>query len=318
MPSFFPFPKPSAAGAILLAASGLMAPTLAAANAFFLGDVSADYDIAYISADGYEEASTWISVDGVRSEYEGPMAPPPLAIVVRLSQSADPRDAGYDVASWPLGRMYYGEQRTDLTTEIYSDDIPAGEYWVHTLLLEDDRLGTVVDARTAPRPQLWRGGIDASGPLYVDRSYAYELYIEIPEIYNNRLRDDSGTLEVRFYSTFAPGPAADDVTICAFTLDGLWVGNYYSNTSFRCDLSAPLYDDERVHAEIRERGAPGADVISEPVRRHYDPDVYVYAGSLSWPALALLVLLAWPRKTRCGLSSPPSARLQTASAASRL
>lgn len=286
----------STAAAVLSVASALLFPAIASANAFFEGDVSADYDIAYVSSDGYEEASTWISVDGVRSEYAGPMRSPPLAIVVRLSTSDDPRDAGYDVASWQLGSMSYGEERRDLTTEIYSEDIPAGEYWIHTLLVEDDRWQTVVDARTAPRPRLWHGGIDVSGTLYVDRSYPYELYFEVPEILNNRLQDDSSTLEVRFYSTFDPGPAADSVTICAFTLDGLWVGDYYSNVSFRCDLSAPLYDDERVHVEIRERGAPEGDVISEPVRHYTDSDVYVYAGSLSWTGLLLLGLLALPRR----------------------
>ncbi len=288
------FAHPTLAGLALLTSTAVttaLLPTTAAANAFFQGDVSADYEIAYVSADGYEEASTWVAVDGIRSEYAGPMAPPPLAIVVRLSASFDPRDPGHDVAWWPLGSMPYGAQRHDLIAELAADDIPAGEYWVHTLLVEDDRWQTVVDARTASRPQLWRGGIDVAGNLYVDHSDPYSLYMEIPEILNNRLQDDSRTLEVRFYTTFEPGPAADGTSMCAFSLQGLWVGESYRDVGFRCDLNAPLYDDERVHVEVRERGAPVGDVISEPLRSYRDPDLYVYAGSLSWTGILLLGLL---------------------------
>ncbi len=298
MRSFF---HPALTGLAVLSGTAFAAtllPTSATANAFFAGDVSADYEVAYVSADGYEEVSTWVAVDGIRSEYEGPMSPPPLAIVVRLSASADPRDPGYDVAWWPQGVMPYGAQRRNLVSELAADDIPAGEYWVHTLLIEDDRWQTVVDARTAIRPQLWRGGIDVDGTLYVDRSDPYSLYLEIPEILNNRLQDDSRSLDLRFYTTFEPGPAADSVSMCSFSLQGLWVGEYYSNVGFRCDLSAPLYDDERVHVEVRERGAPQGDVISEPARHYYGPDSYVYAGSLPWSGVLLLSLFGLTRRVR--------------------
>ena len=284
-------------GLLLLSALALYS-SRSAAQAYFDGAISTDYDIGYVTDDGYEDVSTWISIDAIHNDTPGPMSSPPLAVVVRLSQSEHPADAGYDVAWWPLGRLAPGESLVDLHTEIWSDDIPAGEYYVHTLLVEDTGWNDIIDAHTESWTRIWRGGIELRGELYVDRSYPYELYFEVPGISNNLLYDSSDRLELRFYATTAPGPAADGYTLCSFSLDGLWAGDSYSRSSYRCDINAPLYDDERVHVEIRERGAPAGDTLSEKDWGYSEPDAYLYAGSLSPMAMMVLLSLMGLRRRR--------------------
>lgn len=266
------------------------------AQAHFFGNVTADYDVSHVNSNGYEDVSSWVSIEGIHNDTPGPASTPSLAVVVRLSQSEFPEDAGYDVAWWPLGSLAPDENLNELYSELAADDIPAGEYFVHTLLVTDDTWGEVLDSRSEPWTRVWRGGINLKGDLYVDRSYPYELYAEIPEIRNNLLYDHSLPLNLRFYATWEDGPAADGTTLCEFSLDGIAVGERLFNSSYSCDLNSALYDDERVHVELREQGAPQGDTASEKYRGYYGSDVYLHAGSTSLTVMALLGLLGLSRR----------------------
>lgn len=291
----FSFARISTAAATLML---LAVPSWGHAQAHFDGNITADYDVSRVSPDGFEEVSSWVSIEAIHNDTPGPARSAPLALVIRLSRSELASDVGFDVAWWPLGSLAPGESLNNLYTELAADDIPAGEYFVHTLLVTDDAWQDVLDSRSEPWTRVWRGGIDLRGELYVDRSSPYEIYIEIPEIRNQLLYDHSLPLELRVYATYAAGPAADGSTLCAFSIDGLAVGDSYLHSGYSCDLSTPLYDDERVHVELREQGAPVGDTASEKYRVYDDSEVYVYAGSLPIASIVLLGLLGLQRQRR--------------------
>lgn len=268
--------------AVCAAALGLAATTV---QAGFAGDVSASYDVARVDRDGFEYSSTWVSIDHIENDYPGPLDSPPLAVLVMASASSDPRDAGTELGWWPLGRMAPGQVWDDLHTELDSPDLRAGEYWVHTLLVEDRAGEPIVDSRTNAWSQIWRGGIEAVGPLYVDRYDPWSPYFDLPDIVNRQFGGYSGPLELRFYRTLEEGPAGDAITLCRFEISGLYADEHYGRSSYSCDLETPLPDHERVHVEVRAIGSPEGATASEEIS-DYGPAVY--AGSLSWSWLALL------------------------------
>lgn len=265
----------------------------------FRGQVITDYDVGYTTADGFEEVSAWISVDEIRGTTPGPLRPPPLALVVRLSQSSDPLAPGWDVAWSGLPALYPGETIRDLYRELPAADLPAGEYWVHLLLI-DDAEGFPLDARSEPFSRIWRGGIAAYGPLYVDRSALFSVYASVPELRNNRLDGFSERLELRLYRSWQPGPAAAGQTICTQRIAGLRRDESWFDVDLSCALDAPLDPDETVHLSVRALDSPIADRVSEPPPALCcGSSVDIYAGASSPLSLLLGALLGiWIRQRR--------------------
>lgn len=262
----------------------LLAPALTHARAHFLGSTNVDYDVASITSDGFEEISTWVSVDGVRNAFPGPLDSPPLAVQVIASQSPDPRDSGSEIGWWPLGSLRPGEDRIPGHREFVAPDLRAGDYWLHLRLVEDRPGEPLLDARTSDRVRRWRGGVDLRGRLFVDRSDPFDVLVSVPEIHNRQLGGDSGRLELRLYRTIEPGPRGDAITLCRYTLDPLLAGERFIDTQVSCRPPEGLPDNEHLHADIRPLGSPQGITLTDPP--HSAPTVY--AGSTG--ALALLLL----------------------------
>lgn len=280
--------SPIPLNALIVAAITLFTPGLAGAG--FLGDLSVDYDVARVDDNGYEYSSTWLSVDHVENDFPGPMDSPPLAILVIASDSADPSVIGTELGWWPLGPMHPGEVRSDLHTEFDSPELRAGEYWIHTLLVEDRSGEPIVDSRTDAWSLIWQGGIEAVGPLFVDRQDRWRPYFELADITNRQFGGFSGPLELRFYRTLEDGPAGDAITLCRFELAGLYAGEHYGRSSYSCELESPLPDIERVHVEVRASGSPDGSTASEELT-NFTPETY--AGGLSWAWVVALSLMGW-------------------------
>lgn len=264
----------------------LLAPGLAQASARFEGSTTVDYDIAWVNDNGFEAVSAWVSVDGIVGEHAGPVTAPPLALVVRLSRSTQPLDPGWDVAWMGLPRLEQGERLEWVQEELIADDLPAGEYWVH-LLLVDDRDGYVLDARTEGWSRIWRGGIDLSGRLYVDETDPYAVYVSIPELRNNRLDAHSGSIRLRLYTTLTDGPAGEDATLCSREIRGLQAGEARYDIGLECALNSPLRPTEVLHVEAKAAGQPAADTLTAPASSCCGPS---YAGAAN-PLWLLLILL---------------------------
>lgn len=282
----------------LALALALAAPSASAAVTLE-GAVALDYYVADVDAEGFELVDAAFEVERIAND--GTAARGPLSLWAWLTGDADPDGAGIDVADAAVGTVPGSSSLLDFSATTYADDAPPGEYYAHVLLQDDAAPGSYEDARTMSPKMLWRGGLEAVGPLEV---YTYNngtwASVDFTELRNNRI-DASVTNDIvlTLYATRGYGPASSGYTLCSTRLAGLYAGDYLSQPGFDCALSNVPDGEYTLHLDVAEAGGRGGySTLSGPdvsfAGGHVDGDGYVYVSGALDPRTLLVLLLALP------------------------
>lgn len=293
----------------VLGFSALFAAGPAPAAVSLQGDVTLDYYVAGVDAEGFENEAAAFHVDEVAND--GAATSGPLSLSGWATGDPDPAGAGDEVGYDPLGPLPPNTSLLNVDDTVGTDDLRPGEYYAHVLLQDDSAPGTFEDNRTLSPRLLWRGGLEAVGPLqvtpYGDGSH---VTVDFAELRNNRLDSRySNDIALTLYATYGHGPASDGYTLCRSVAPGLYAGDYASAPSFDCALGALPDGDYTVHLEVAEIGGRGGGSTLS------GPDVYfrgdraslsyccgtgevAYASGALAPALLLPLALAALRRRR--------------------
>jgi hypothetical protein len=264
------------------------------------GEVALDYYIAEVDDEGFEFVDAEFYVERIRND-DG-AATGALSLAASLTDDADPEGAGTDVAVSEVGAIPGSSSLLDFWDRVWADDAAPGEYYVHTLLQDDDVPGTYEDARTLSPRMLWRGGLEAVGPLEVNLfgggSWAA---VDMAELRNNRIDDRvTNDIVLTLYATHGFGPASSGYVLCTRRVAGLYAGDGRFQEGFDCELASIPDGEYTLHLEVAEAGGRGGySTLSGPdIRvnggRIGDGDDYVYVAGALYPSGLLALLLALP------------------------
>ncbi len=283
------------------------AATAASADVTMEGEVLLDYYVADVDDQGFEFVDAEFYVERIANAGATPTGP--LSLAAWLTGDADPDGAGIDVAEATVGSIPASSSLLDFSDVVWADDAAPGEYYVHALLQDDDFPGTYEDSRTLSPRMLWRGGLEAVGPLDV---YFYNggawAAVDVAELRNNR-NDARVTNDIvlTLYATTGYGPASSGYTLCSRRVAGLYAGDSRFQEGFDCELSAIPDGDYTLHLEVAEAGGRGGystlsgDDITVSAG-HMDGNGYVYvSGAMDFPSLAALLLAlpgVWVRRSK--------------------
>ena len=293
------------------ALAGLLSCVTSAAQAtvWMDGEVSLDYYIAGVSPEGYEEPELEFYVERVVNNGAAPAGS--LSLGGWLTRNSSPGGAGAEVGYLPLDSLPANSATTVFDT-VAADDTAPGEYYMHTLLQDDRDPGTYEDSRTLSPRLLWRGGLEAQGPLQV---YADSrgLSVDFNELRNNRLDSRfTNDIVLTLYATYGFGPASDGHLLCETIVPGLYAGDARYAPGFDCSPNAIPDGEYSLHLMVAELGGRGgSSTLSGPdayfrngrLDRVYGSDgccvysvVYVYhAGSLGLLGLLPLAVFGLRR-----------------------
>ena len=282
----------------LALALALAAPAASAAVTME-GEVALDYYVAEVDPEGFEFVDATFEVERIAND--GAAARGPLSVWAWLTDDANPDGAGIDVADAAVGTVPGSSSLLDFSATAYADDAPPGEYYAHVLLQDDAAPGSYEDARTMSPKMLWRGGLEAVGPLDV---YTYNggtwASVDFAELRNNRI-DASVTNDIvlTLYATLGYGPASSGYTLCSTRIAGLYAGDYLSQPGFDCVLSDVPDGEYTLHLDVAEAGGRGGySTLSGPDASfsggHVGGDGYIYASGALDPRTVLALLLALP------------------------
>ena len=266
------------------------------------GEVTLDYYIAEVNDDGFEFVDTEFYAERVANS--GSSVAGPLSLAGWLTGDATPAGDGTTVAEAPIGMIPGSSSLLDFSDVVFADDAAPGEYYVHTLLQDDDFPGTFEDSRTLSPRLLWRGGLEAVGPLDVfPYAGGYSVSVDFAQLRNHRI-DSSFTndIDLTLYATSGFGPASSGYTLCTATVDGLYAGDFRSQPGFDCDIAAIPNGEYTLHLEVAEVGGRGGySTLSGPDVRFVSgrvddgSDGYIYvSGALGPIGLLPLLLLGLP------------------------
>ena len=284
---------PGAALALVLASPA------ASADVTLEGEVALDYYVAEVDTQGFEYVDAGFYVERIAND--GTAARGPLSVWAWLTDGANPDGEGTDVADAAVGSVPGSSSLLDFSEVVYADDAAPGEYYAHVLLQDDAAPGTYEDARTLSPRMLWRGGLEAVGPLDV---YTYNggtwASVAFTELRNNRI-DSSVTNDIvlTLYATHGYGPASDGYTLCSKRIAGLYAGDYLSQPGFECALAEVPDGEYTLHLDVAEAGGRGGySTLSGPDVSfgggHVGGDGYVYASGAIDSRTVLVLLLALP------------------------
>ena len=263
------------------------------------GDVALDYYVADVDDEGFEFVDAEFYAERIAND--GATAAGPLSLAAWLTEDADPAGTGIDVAEAAVGTVPGSSSLLDFSDVVWADDAAPGEYYVHTLLQDDDFPGTYEDARTLSPRMLWRGGLEAIGPLYVDL-YGGGTWasVNFAELRNSRI-DASVTNDIvlTLFATHGFGPASSGYTLCSRRVSGLYSGTSRFQEGFDCEIADLPEGEYTLHLEVAEAGGRGGystltgdDIVVSA--GHDDGDGYVYvSGAFGFEGL-LALLLALP------------------------
>jgi len=282
----------------LMALAGPAAPAAVSLE----GEVTLDYYVAEVDEDGFEFVDTEFYAERVTNSDSA--ASGPLSLAGWFTDDASPAGEGTVVAESSIGVIPGSSSLLDFSDVVIADDAVPGDYYVHTLLQDDDFPGTYEDARTLSPRLLWRGGLEAAGPLEV---FAFNngnsVSVDFAQLLNNRI-DSSFTndIDLTLYATQGFGPASSGYTLCTVTVDGLFAGDFRSQPGFDCDIAAIPSGEYTLHLEVAEvAGRGGYSTLSGPDMRFSGGRVddgsggYVYlTGALGPIGLLPLLLLGLP------------------------
>jgi len=263
------------------------------------GEVTLDYYVADVDAEGFEFVDAEFYAERVQNS--DATATGPLSLAAWLTEDNTPTGEGTDVADAALGAIPGSSSLLDFSDVVAADDAAPGEYYVHTLLQDDDFPGTFEDSRSLSPRLLWRGGLEAVGPLDVyPFSGGYRVSVNFAQLRNNRTDARfTNDIDLTLYATHGFGPASSGYTLCRVTVSGLYSGDYRSQPGFDCDIADVPDGEYTLHLDVAEVGGrggystlSGADVTFYGGRiDDGSGDGYFYAGALApWSLLPLLGL----------------------------
>lgn len=271
------------------------------------GEVTLDYYVAEVDAEGYELAEMEFYVERVVNDAGARSGP--LSLGGWLTRDPNAGGSGTEAAYLPLGSLP-GNSALEVWDTADAEDVPPGEYYVHTLLQDDRFADSFEDSRTLSPRLLWRGGLEAVGPLDV---YSYDggrrLSVDLGTLRNNRLDSRyTNDIVLTLYATYGFGPASDGFELCEVRVPGLYAGEQDHHAGFDC-TAAPVPDGEyTLHLTVAEVGGRGgSSTLSGPdayfaggrLDHLEGEDGYVYyAGALQWWALLPLLGLMLARRFR--------------------
>jgi hypothetical protein len=263
------------------------------------GEVALDYYIAEVDDQGFEFVDAEFYVERIRNDSGA--ATGPLSLAAWLTDDADPEGSGTDVAAAEVGSIPGSSSLLDFWDRVWADDAAPGEYYVHTLLQDDGFPGTYEDARTLSPRMLWRGGLEAVGPLHFNAFNGGRwASVDFTELRNNRIDDRvTNDIVLTLYATRGFGPASSGYTLCATRWAGLYAGDYQSQPGFDCELAGIPDGEYTLHLEVAEAGGRGGySTLSGPdvvfSAGHVGGDGYVYVAGALDPSGLLALLLALP------------------------
>lgn len=282
----------------------LLAAPVAPAAVTLEGEVLLDYYVADVDPEGYELVDAAFYVERIANSSSSSAGP--LSVAAWLTEHSSPSGEGTDVADAAVGFIPGSSDLLDFQDTVAADDAVPGEYYAHVLLQEDAAPGTYEDSRTLSPRMLWRGGLEALGPLDVYRSgFANTLSVDFAQLRNNR-SDAAVTndIELTLYATHGFGPASSGYTLCSVRVSGLYAGDYRDQPGFDC-LPASIPDGEyTLHLQVEElNGRTGHSVLSggdvsflggnldDGYGDDYYDDGYVYVAGAFGPWTLLLLVL---------------------------
>ncbi|MGQ0587300.1 MAG: hypothetical protein ACT4PK_08875 [Gammaproteobacteria bacterium] len=276
----------------------LVAP-VAPAEVSLQGEVTLDYYVADVDAEGFEFVDAGFYAERVQNTAATPSGP--LSMAAWLTDDPSPAGAGTDVAEAAIGAIPGSSSLLDFHDVVEADDAAPGEYYVHALLQDDDFPGTFDDARTLSPRMLWRGGLEAIGPLDIHPyNGGTRVSVDFAELRNNRVDSRfTNAIELTLYATNGFGPASSGYNLCRVTVTGLYAGDYRSRPGFDCTVASVPSGEYTLHLDVAEVGGRGGySTLSGPDLRftggYIDDgsDGYVYvSGALApWGLLPLVVL----------------------------
>jgi len=267
------------------------------------GEVLLDYYVAEVDPEGYEFVDAAFYAE--RIENSSASATGPLSLAAWLTGQSSPNGEGTDVADAPVGFIPGSSELLDFEDTVPADDAVPGEYYAHVLLQDDSAPGTYEDSRTLTPRMLWRGGLEALGPLDVYRyGPGSTLSVDFAQLRNNRI-DNAVTndIQLTLYATHGFGPASSGHTLCSARISGLYAGDYRDRPGFDC-LPASIPDGEyTLHLKVEEvNGRVGHSVLSGGdvqfrgghLDDGYDDyeDGYVYVAGAFGPWTLLVLVLS--------------------------
>lgn len=282
----------------------LLAAPAAPAAVTLEGEVLLDYYVADVDAEGYEFVDAAFYAERIANSSSS--AAGPLSLDAWLTDHASPAGEGTDVADAAVGFIPGSSDLLDFQDTVAADDAAPGEYYAHVLLQDDTAPGTFEDSRTLSPRLLWRGGLEALGPLDVYRYGSSGLSVDFAQLRNNRI-DNAVTndIELTLYATRGFGPASSGYTLCSVRIDGLYAGDYRDRPGFDCFPATIPDGDYTLHLQVEEmNGRSGYSVLSGGDVRftggalddgygdgYYEED-YVYVAGAFGPWTLLLFALA--------------------------
>lgn len=304
--------SPALAGVLALAAG------TATAAVYMDGEVTLDYYIADVDADGYERPEAEFYVERVVNDSLSSSGP--LSLSGWLTRDPAAGGAGTEAGYLPLPPLP-GSSAREVWDWADAEDAVPGEYYVHALLQDDRYPNTFEDSRSLPPRLLWRGGLEAAGPLQLS-VYGDRLGVDFNQLRNNRLDSVyTGDITLTLYATYGFGPASDGHVLCERIVPGLYAGDVRYNAGFDCWPNAIPDGEYSLHLMVAENGGRGgSSTLSGPdayfhggrIERIYGSDnccVYdqgpvYYAGAMGlwgWPVILLMGLarkLRWKSRAR--------------------
>ena len=260
------------------------------------GAVTLDYYVDSTDNEGFESTSSDFYVRQIDNT-GGPTGP--LSLSGWATQGSSPAGEGDEIGYAPIGPAPENSTLDDFTATAKAYDLPPGEYYTHVLLQNDDKPGTYEDARTMTPRLLWRGGLEAVGPLKLyPYDYGRRVSVDFSQLRNNRI-DERYTNDIilTLYATYGYGPASEGYTLCSVRVAGLYAGTRRLDPGFDCAVAAVPNGDYTVHLDVAEAGGRGGySTLNGPDTKFYDGGIddgttVVYAAGLSPATVAALMLL---------------------------
>lgn len=270
----------------------------ARADVYLDGNVTLDYYVAQIDDEGFEFADAEFYAERVINDSAA--ASGPLSLSGWLSPDASAAGVGTEVGYLPFGAIPGSSSTGPVTDVVPAEDAVPGEYFPYVLLQDDRFPDSFEDARSLSPRLLWRGGLEAVGPLYIiPYAGGQEVTVDFDTLRNNRVDSRvSNPIVLTLYATFGYGPASDGYVLCRRTVGGLYAGDRRDASDFDCTL-APIPDGEyTLHLEVAEDGGRGgASTLSGPDIRFrggriddgYPDTVDVYVGASDTTLLVVLL-----------------------------
>jgi hypothetical protein len=275
-----------------------LAAAPAGADVTIEGEVALDYYIAEIDDQGFELVDAEFYAERIVNGDAS--AAGPLSLAAWLTDDNHPDGAGADVADARVGTIPGSSSLLDFSDHVFADDAVPGEYYAHVLLQHDGVPGTYEDYRTLTPRMLWRGGLEAVGPLDV---YFYgggtSASVDFAELRNNRIDSRfTNDIVLTLYATHGFGPASSGYTLCTRRVSGLYAGDSRFQEGFDCPVGSLPDGEYTLHLDVAEAGGRGGySTLSGPdisIDGGHANDGYgtVYVGALDpWSLLALLLAL---------------------------